>query len=111
RPDLHTIAACTGRVMAMVSPKGQGIRKPFNWGRVVRHELVHMFNLEQTEFQVPHWLTEGLAVKNEGFPRPAIWHRILAERAAADDLLTLDTITLAFVRPRSPSEWNLAYCQ
>jgi tetratricopeptide (TPR) repeat protein len=110
-PDLHTIGACTGKVMGMVSPRGQGIRKPFNWGRVVRHELVHIFNLAQTDFQVPHWLTEGLAVKNEGFPRPALWHRILAERLAADDLLNLDTITLGFVRPRSPAEWTLAYCQ
>src|SRR5438477_357447 len=46
---------------AMVSPTGKGIRKPFNWGRVIRHELVHILDLEQTNFQVPHWLTEGLA--------------------------------------------------
>src|SRR5262249_27536131 len=54
-PDLHTIGACTGKVIAMVSPRGQGIRRKFNWGRVVRHELVHIFNLEQTGYQVPHW--------------------------------------------------------
>ena len=69
-PDLHTIGACTGRMVAMVSPRGKGIAKPFNWSRVLRHELVHIFNLEQTHFQVPHWYTEGLAVMNEGFPRP-----------------------------------------
>ena len=77
-PDLHTIGACTGRMVAMVSPHGRGVRKPFNWGRVLRHELVHIFNLEQTNFLVPHWLTEGLAVSNEGFPRPPT-----LERAAA----------------------------
>ena len=37
-PDLHTIGACTGRMFAMVSPKGKGIRRPFNWGRVIRHD-------------------------------------------------------------------------
>src|SRR5205823_11895565 len=58
-PDLHTIGACTGRVVAMASPNGKGIRRPFNWARVLHHELVHIFNLEQTHFQVPHWLTEG----------------------------------------------------
>ena len=40
-PDLHTIGACTGRMVAMVSPHGKGVRKAFNWGRVLRHELVH----------------------------------------------------------------------
>src|SRR5207253_8202087 len=34
-PDLHTIGACTGRMVALVSPKGQGVAKPFNWGRVI----------------------------------------------------------------------------
>jgi Flp pilus assembly protein TadD len=98
-------------MVAMVSPKGQGIRKPFNWGRVIRHELVHIFNLEQTNFQVPHWLTEGLAVRNEGFARPPDWLHLLAERAGAEELLNLNTINLGFMRPRSPAEWTLAYCQ
>lgn len=110
-PDLHTIGACTGKMFAMVSPKGKGIRKAFNWGRVIRHELVHIFNLEQTDMQVPHWLTEGLAVANEGIEHPPEWRRILAQRAAEDDLLNLDNITFGFIRPRSPQEWSLAYCQ
>lgn len=110
-PDLHTIGACTGRIVAMVSPKGQGIKKPFNWGRVIRHELVHIFNLEQTNFQVPHWLTEGLAVRNERIARPTDWLQLLAERAGSDRLLDLNTINLGFMRPRSPAEWTLAYCQ
>ena len=110
-PDLHTIGACTGRMFAMVSPKGKGIRKPFNWGRVLRHELVHIFNLEQTDMQVPHWLTEGLAVSNEGFPRPPLWNQVLAQRVAKNDLLNLDNITLAFIRPKNQLEWTLAYCQ
>lgn len=110
-PDLHTIGACTGKMFAMVSPAGRGIRKQFNWGRVLRHELVHIFNLEQTDMQVPHWLTEGLAVGNERVPPPPEWWPMLAERVARDDLLNLDNITLAFVRPRSSQEWALAYFQ
>jgi tetratricopeptide (TPR) repeat protein len=110
-PDLHTIGASTGRIVAMASPKAKGVAKVFNWGRVVRHELVHIFNLEQTNFQVPHWLTEGLAVRNEGFPRPPSWSQILAERVAKDELLDLSTINLGFMRPRSPEEWTLAYAQ
>src|SRR5208337_4160394 len=81
------------------------------WGRVLRHELVHIFNLDQTSFQVPHWFTEGLAVINEGYPRPQIWNQLLRERVPARELLNLDNIELGFIRPRSALEWNLAYCQ
>jgi tetratricopeptide (TPR) repeat protein len=110
-PDLHTIGACTGKIFAMASPHSRDLAKPFNWGRVVRHELVHIFNLEQTHFLVPHWLTEGLAVNNEGFPRPHLWNQLLLERVPADKLMNLDNIELGFIRPRGPDEWNLAYCQ
>ena len=110
-PDLHTVGACTGRVMAMASPTARGLARPYNWGRVVRHELVHLFNLSQTRFQVPHWFTEGLAVRNEGGAKPPSWLVTLRERHAAKTLLTLDNIQLGFIRPASPAEWGLAYCQ
>jgi tetratricopeptide (TPR) repeat protein len=110
-PDLHTIGACTGRMVAMASPHARGVRRPFNWARVLRHEVVHIFNLDQTNFLVPHWLTEGLAVSNEGFPRPPEWNRLLAERVPARRLFTLDTVDLGFIRPRGPHEWHLAYAQ
>jgi tetratricopeptide (TPR) repeat protein len=110
-PDLHTVGATTGRVVGMASPRAKGVLKPFNWSRVIRHELTHIFNLDQTNFLVPHWLTEGLAVTNEGTPRPPDWLRLLAARLAADELLTLDTINAGFTRPKSPDDWTLAYCQ
>jgi len=112
-PDLHTIGACTGKMVAMVSPrdKSKVIAKPFNWNRVLRHELVHIFNLEQTKFVVPHWFTEGLAVQNEGTPMPPRWHTLLAERVASGELMNLDNILLGFARPNSAEEWHLAYLQ
>ncbi|HEX3149165.1 MAG TPA: tetratricopeptide repeat protein [Gemmataceae bacterium] len=110
-PDLHTIGACTGKVVTIASPKGKGLTKPFNWGRVIRHELVHIFNLAQTDFLCPHWLTEGLAVRNEGGNRPPQWSAVLRDRFEQNDLLNLDNIMLAFVRPRNQEEWALAYCQ
>ena len=110
-PDLHTIGACSGRLVAMASPAAKGVGRPFNWSRVIRHELTHVFNLTQTDYQVPHWLTEGLAVRNEGGTRPPSWSTLLRERVATGQLLDLDNITLAFVRPRDQSEWTLAYAQ
>ncbi len=110
-PDLHTIGACTGKVVTIASPKGKGILRPFNWGRVIRHELVHAFNLAQTDFLVPHWLTEGLAVRNEGGNRPPMWSAVLRDRFEKNELLNLDNIVLAFVRPHNQEEWALAYCQ
>jgi tetratricopeptide (TPR) repeat protein len=115
-PDLHTIGACTGKVVTMVSPNektsgGEAARTPFNWARVIKHEVVHIFNLAQTNYLVPHWFTEGLAVTNEGFPRPAPWNRLLLERVPAGKLLDLSTIDLGFIRPRDAAEWQQAYCQ
>jgi tetratricopeptide (TPR) repeat protein len=112
-PDLHTIGACTGRMVAMVSPRDKAriITKPFNWNRVLRHELVHVFNLDQTGFQVPHWFTEGLAVMMEGTGQPPSWNYLLTQKVRTNDLLDLDNILLGFVRPRTPEQWQQAYLQ
>jgi tetratricopeptide (TPR) repeat protein len=112
-PDLHTIGACTGRLVAMVSTRDRAkvIAKPFNWVRVLRHELVHVFNLEQTNFKVPHWFTEGVAVSLEGFPMTPSWYPLLQERVQSGELFNLDNILLGFVRPNSQEEWQLAYLQ
>jgi tetratricopeptide (TPR) repeat protein len=110
-PDLHTIGASTGNVVAMASPHAKGVERPFNWGRVIRHELVHVFNLKQTHFLCPHWLTEGLAVDNEGYPCPQDWMMLLQDYTRSGHLLNLSNIDLALVRPRSPDEWTEAYCQ
>ncbi len=112
-PDLHTIGACTGPLVAMCSPRETSgfLQKPFNWNRVIRHELVHVFNLEQTKGLVPHWFTEGLAVRYEGPHIPPSWHALLAEKVANNELLDLDNILLGFVRPRSQAQWQQAYLQ
>jgi tetratricopeptide (TPR) repeat protein len=113
-PDLHTIGACTGPLVAMVSPHETSVpkvTKVFNWNRVIRHELVHIFNLEQTKGRVPHWFTEGLAVRYEGPNIPPTWHALLADKYNNNELLDLDNILLGFIRPRSPLQWQQAYLQ
>jgi tetratricopeptide (TPR) repeat protein len=108
-PHIHPIGACAGKIVALQSP-GEG-KQQFNWARVLKHEFVHVINLAQTDFNIPHWFTEALAVLNEGYARPALWNELLAARLAKDKLFDLDTINLGFIRPQSSDEWTLAYCQ
>ncbi len=108
-PFIPTVGACTGKVVALASPKTT--KQPFHWARVLKHELVHVITLQQTEFNIPHWYTEALAVESEGFPRPQTWNKMLLERVPARKLLNLDTINLGFIRPTEPEERQLAYCQ
>ena len=109
-PFVPTVGACTGKVVALASPRAT--RVPFNWARVLTHEVVHVITLQQTEFNIPHWYTEALAVESEGFPRPQDWNRLLLERVPKrTKLLNLDTINLGFIRPNEADDRQMAYCQ
>ncbi|MCY2936085.1 MAG: tetratricopeptide repeat protein [Planctomycetota bacterium] len=109
-PFLPTVGACTGRVVALASP--QSTQQPYNWARVLTHELVHVITLQQTNFNIPHWFTEALAVQSEGFPRPQPWNVMLLERVPKrQGVLNLDTINLGFIRPKEPEDRQMAYCQ
>lgn len=108
-PYVGTVGACTGKMVALASPNDG--KQPYNWARVLKHEFVHVINLEQTNYNIPHWFTEAIAVWNEGYPRPDEWNKLLARRIPARQLFDLETINLGFVRPQSGLEWQMAYCQ
>lgn len=108
-PFVSTVGACAGKVVALTSPRE--LPKKFNWARVLKHEFVHVLNLQQTHFNVPHWFTEALAVEVEDHPRPQEWNELLVKRVPKGELFNLDTINLGFVRPASSADWQLAYCQ
>jgi tetratricopeptide (TPR) repeat protein len=108
-PSVGTVGACTGRVVALTSPSSLKDNK-FNWARVLTHEVVHIITLGQTNFNIPHWYTEALAVLSEGYPRPEVWNELLSERVPKGDLLNLDTVNHAFIRPKTPLDWQFAYC-
>lgn len=107
-PWLQTIGASTGLMIAMTAPTSG---MAFNWAAVARHEFVHVVTLQQTDFRIPHWYTEALAVRSEGFPRPELWDELLRERVPAGELRTLDDLNVSFTRPGSPEDWQFAYCQ
>ncbi len=112
RPWIHTIGACTGRVIAMDAPrKKASLTGPFDWARVLRHELTHSITLSATENRITHWLTEGLAVQQENTPRSLRWMEMLSAAVRTGRLHTLDDIDWAFARPRRPNDRELAYAQ
>jgi tetratricopeptide (TPR) repeat protein len=111
-PWIHTIAACTGPVIAMETPRdGPGHLGTFDWARVIQHEYTHTVNLSQTRNRIPHWLTEGAAVSMERSPREFETCQLLADALAEGELFDLEEIKWAFVRPRRPSDRALAYAQ
>ena len=108
-PYVGTVGACAGKMVALASPND--MPQKFNWARVLKHEFVHVLNLQQSRFNIPHWYTEALAVESEGGQRPAEWNQLLAERVPKGELFNLDTINLGFVRPKTSLNWQMAYCQ
>ncbi len=108
-PAIGTVGACAGKMVAITTPRE--LPKKYNWAKVLGHEFVHVVNLQQTGFNVPHWLTEGIAVHLEDQPRPDAWTALLVRRHEAGSLFNLDNILFGFVRPQQKDDWTLAYCQ
>ncbi|GAA4424026.1 tetratricopeptide repeat protein [Bremerella cremea] len=108
-PYIGTVGACAGKMIAMASP--DSVPEPYNWAHVIRHEFVHVVNLQQTDFNIPHWFTEALAVSYESEQRPPEWKTLLARRLAEDRTFNLDTINYGFIRPSDQDDWTMAYCQ
>lgn len=112
KPWIHTVGACTGRVIALASPgdKAAGLG-PYDMARVLKHEFTHTVTLAATQNRIPHWLTEGLAVYQEDSPRPFPWVELLADAVRRDRLFSLESINWGFMRPRRPDDRQLAYAQ
>jgi len=106
-PWIQTIGASTGMIVALSSPT---TREPYNWARVVKHEFSHVLTLQQTNFGIPHWYTEALAVRTEGNVFPETWRRLLLDRREAGTLFTLETVNNGFQRPKNGNDWQHAYC-
>ena len=113
-PRIHTVAACTGPLIAIEVPREGPPEKHlglFDWLKVLRHEYTHTITLSQTRNRIPHWLTEAAAVSMEDVPRKYMVAQELAERWRRGTLFDLEEINWAFVRPKQPGDRSLAYAQ
>ena len=111
-PWIGTVGASTGRVIALVSPRaGKNTLGTFNWSQVLRHEYTHTVTLSMTNNLIPHWFTEGLAVWEEHSPLRWEWVPMLYHAVKEKQLFPMDKLTWAFVRPRQPSDRQLAYAE
>ena len=109
-PFVGTVGACTGSVIAMVSPADRRLGN-YDWAEVLRHEYAHTITLDATQNRIPHWMTEGLSVTEEPGPMP--WRRVpmLAGAVLGEGLFPMERLTWGFIRPREPGDRALAYAQ
>jgi cellulose synthase operon protein C len=110
---IHTMAAATGPVIAMETPRIGGGHSvgTYDWLRVLRHEYTHTVTLSRTRNRIPHWFTEAAAVYLEDAPRDYSTCKILTGALESGNLFDLAQINIAFVRPRRPTDRAQAYAQ
>jgi Flp pilus assembly protein TadD len=112
-PGLGALGVTFGQVVAMDSPSG---RKPgdFNWGATMWHEMSHVFILTATNFRVPRWFTEGLAVHEEGQADSEWANRLTPEIVAVIHdlkLLPVAKMDQGFIFPEYPEQVLVSYYQ
>jgi tetratricopeptide (TPR) repeat protein len=112
-PGLGALGVTFGEVVAMDSPSA---RAPgdFNWGSTLWHEMSHVFILTATNFRVPRWFTEGLAVHEEGKHSPEWKSQPTPEVLAAirdKKLLPVARLDRGFVYPDYPAQVLVSYFQ
>ncbi len=111
-PQIHTVAACTGSVIAMEVPKiGKKHMGEYDWQRVLRHEYIHTITLSRTRNRIPHWFTEAAAEYFEFKPRDFNRVQLLTRALDTGTLFDMERINTAFVRPEKPTDRAQAYAQ
>ena len=112
-PGLGALGVTFNDVVAMDSPSG---RPPgqFHWASTLWHELSHVYILTLTNYRVPRWFTEGVAVHEETATTPDWGDRITPDIIAAirdKKLLPVADIDRGFVHPKFPAQVIVSYFQ
>ena len=112
-PGLGALGVTFGRVVAMDSPSG---RRPgdFHWASTLWHEMSHVYVLTATQFRVPRWFTEGVAVHEETVAAPDWGDRMTPDviHAIKDKkLLPVAEIDRGFIHPSYRAQVIVSYFQ
>ena len=112
-PGLGILGVTFNDVVAMDSPSG---RKPgeFHWAATLWHELSHVYTLAMTNYRVPRWFTEGVAVHEESAASPDWGDRLTPDVILAirdKKLLPIADIDRGFVHPTYPAQVVVSYYQ
>jgi Flp pilus assembly protein TadD len=110
-PGLGALGVTFDHVVAMDSPSA---RKPgeFHWASTLWHEMSHVYVLTATNYRVPRWFTEGLAVHEETQASPEWGDRVTPEILVAmrdKKLLPVEKIDRGFIYPEYPSQVIVSY--
>lgn len=108
-PHIGAIGVCFGRVVAFTTPRVQNGR--VNWRETLRHELTHAVTLLGTNYRIPHWLTEAMAVHEQHSDRPYNWDVLLKTSVRLNRIMPIGKLTRGFTRPKTGEQRMLAYCQ
>ena len=107
-PHISPHGICFGRVVATRSPSDGN----FNWKQVVWHEMAHVFHIQEADYRVPRWFTEGLAEYETNVKDPA-WIRHHEPRIAAalrdDDIPSIVDLDRRFTQAKSYVDILQAY--
>lgn len=112
-PGLGALGVSFGPIVAMDSPSG---RKPgsFHWASTLWHEMSHVYALSITNYRVPRWFTEGLAVYEETAASPDWGDRLDPPTIIAirdKKLLPVAELDRGFIRPSYPAQVTVSYFQ
>lgn len=112
-PGLGALGVTFGYVVAMDSPSA---RKPgqWHWASTMWHELSHVYSLEMTNFRVPRWFSEGLAVYEETAASPDWGDRLDPGAIAAikeKKLLPIAELDRGFMHPTYGDQVMVSYFQ
>jgi len=112
-PGLGALGVTFGYVVAMDSPSA---RKPgqWHWASTMWHELSHVYSLEMTNFRVPRWFSEGLAVYEETAAAPDWGDRLdpgAIDAIKEKKLLPIADLDRGFMHPTYPNQVIVSYFQ
>ena len=112
-PGLGALGVTFGYVVAMDSPSA---RKPgqWHWASTMWHELSHVYSLEMTNFRVPRWFSEGMAVYEETAAAPDWGDRLDPGAIAAikeKKLLPVADLDRGFMHPTYGDQVTVSYFQ